>query len=325
MEKVGDYYDILGIPRGSSVDDIKKAYRGLARKRHPDVDKSAGAEERFKKINEAYKILSDPQKKQAYDQFGSAAFSQTGGFGQGFGGFGGGFSPGGQTRTYRQGPFTYTYTTSAGDSGQGDTNVDFEEMFGGAGSIFDMFFGGGFRRKGQDVRLALTIDFVDGIKGLEQDINVKGKKIKIKVPPGVRNGTQLRFAGEGEGAPTGPKGEKFPPGDLFLHIQIKPNPKFERHGDDILLQTEISFSQAALGTVLEVPVIDPSSKTGEGVVKLKIPQGTQSNTDFRLKGKGMPKLRRWGRGDAYVKVFVKIPDKLSREQKRLIEELDDLI
>lgn len=324
MAEAEDYYDILGIPKGSSIDGVKKAYRRLARKYHPDVDKSPGAEERFKKINGAYQVLSDPQKKQAYDQFGSAAFSQTGGFGQGFWGFDWGFGPGTQTRTYRKGPFTYTYTTSTGEAGEGVTDFDFEDLFGGGGSIFDMFFGGGFRRRGRDLRYSLTIDFVDAVKGLEQEITVKGRKLKVKIPPGVTNGTQLRFAGDGEEAPPGPRGEKYPRGDLYLYIQLKSHPKFERRGDDIFAVAKISFSQAALGTVIEVPVIDSSKPAGEGTAKLKIPAGTQSGTTFRIRGKGMPRLRGRGQGDAFVRVFVKIPEKLTKEQRRLIEELGDL-
>lgn len=324
MVKVEDYYDTLGIPRGSSIDDVKKAYRKLARKYHPDVDKSPGAEEHFKKINEAYQVLSDPQKKQAYDQFGSAAFSQTGGFGQGFWGFDWGFGPGTQTRAYRKGPFTYTYTTNTGEAGEGFTDFDFEDLLGGTGSIFDMFFGGGLRRRGRDLRYSLTIDFVDATKGLEQEITVKGRKLKVKIPSGVMDGTQLRFAGEGEDAPRGPRGERYSRGDLYLHIQLKPHPKFERRGDDIFVDVEISFPQAAIGTVVEVPVVDPPKPTGEGTAKLKIPAGTQSGTKFRIRGKGMPRLRGRGQGDAFVRVFVKIPEKLTKEQKRLIEELGDL-
>ena len=280
-----DYYDILGLGKGASEEDVKKAYRRLARKHHPDVSKEADAEETFKKINEAYQVLSDPQKKQAYDQFGHAAYSQ---------GQSGGFPGGGQ------GPFTYSY------SGQG---VDFEDLFGGASTIFDTFFGGGFRRRGQDVRYQITIEFIDTVRGLEKEIEVGGKTLTIKIPAGVRTGSEIRFAGKGEEGPRGPQGEQFPPGDLYLHVHVSEQtlPDFEIHGADILIRHTITFPQAALGDTVRVPVVDPTTDTGVRSVKLKIPAGTQSGKQLRIRGKGMPRVRGRGRGDAYVKVLVDTP------------------
>lgn len=297
-----DYYETLGVGKNAPKDEIKKAYKRLAKKHHPDVDKSAGADERFKEINEAYQILSDPQKKAAYDQFGHGAFDPSAG--SGFGGFGG------QARTGQWGPFTYTYTT-----GGAPFDFDFGE-FSDPFDIFEEVFGfRGFRgqpRRGRNLYYTLTVDFMDAIKGLTQEVKLNGKKLKIKVPAGIRDGGQLKFTGEGEPGPEG-----TPPGDLYLTIRIQSHPIFTRLGDDIYVIKEISFVQAALGDTVEVPAVDKP-------VKLKIPVGTQPGTEFRLRGKGVPHLRGRGRGDQYVRVLVRIPEKLSREQKDILEQLRDL-
>lgn len=305
-----DYYDILGLSKGAPVDEVRKAYRRLARQYHPDVDKSPGAEARFKEVNEAYQTLSNPQKKQAYDQFGHAAFDQTAGFGQGFGGFDfGGF--GGRAQSGRWGPFTYTYSTNGG--------ADFEDLFSDTGNIFDMFFGGPFRRarKGRDLRYVIAVDFLDAVRGLEQEIGISGKKMRVKIPAGVESGMELRFAGGGE-----PGSEGVPPGDLYLRIQVNSHPVFFRRGRDVFVEQEISMIQAALGDVIEVPVIDPSTSSGQNTVKLKIPAGTQPGTEFRLRGKGVPLLRGSGRGDVYVRIRIKIPTKLSRKQREMLSQIN---
>lgn len=305
-----DFYEILGVSRNATQDEIKKAYKKLAKENHPDVNKSGDAETRFKEINEAYQVLSDSQKRAAYDRFGHGAFDQSAGP-QGFGGFGG-FGQG-QQRSGQWGPFTYTYTTS-GEPGGFDFG-DFADPF----DIFEEVFGfrgfGGRAPRGRDLHYSITVEFMDAIKGLEQTVSLGGKKIKIKIPQGIRDGARLKFAGEGEAGPEG-----TPPGDLYLTVRIQPHPIFKRLGDDIVVEAEISFTQAALGDTIEVPAIDPSSPNGQTRVKLKIPAGTQSGTSFRLKGKGVPRLRGWGRGDEYVKVNVKIPEKLSRSQKKILEE-----
>jgi len=292
---VKDYYEILGVSKNASAEEIKKAYKRLAKKHHPDVDKSPGANERFKEINEAYQVLSNPKKRAAYDQMGHAAFTQ--GF-PGFGDF-----AGAQTRTGRWGPFTYTYTTTGAPFDFGEFTDPFD--------IFEEVFGfRGFRqpRRGRNLYYTITIDFMDAIRGLTQEIRLDGKKLKIKIPAGIRDGGQLKFAGEGEPGPQG-----APPGDLYLTVRIQPHPTFTRVGDDIYVLKEISFIQAALGDTVEV-------ETVEKPVKLKIPPGTQSGTLFRLKGKGVPHLRGRGRGDQYVRIRVKVPEKLSREQRRLLGE-----
>lgn len=290
-----DCYEILGIPKSASAAEIKRAYKHLAKKHHPDVDKSAGANEKFKEINEAYQVLSNSQKKAAYDRFGHAGVS---GQGSGFGG---------HAQSGQWGPFTYTYTSSGGQPSDFGGSVDpfdiFEEVFGFRG----------FRqpRKGQDLRYTITIDFMDTITGLTQEVNLNGKRIKIKIPQGIRDGGQLKFVGEGEAGPQG-----LPPGDLYLNVRIRPHPAFTRFGDDIYVLKEISFTTAALGGTIEVETVDKS-------VKLKIPAGTQPGTDFRLKSKGVPHLRGRGRGDQYVRVHVRVPEKLSREEKRLLKQLKD--
>ncbi len=296
-----DYYEILGVSKNAAKDDIKKAYKRLAKKHHPDVDKSAGANERFKEINEAYQVLSDEKKRAAYDQFGSAAFEP----GAGFGGFGGA-----QTQRGRWGPFTYTYTTSGGmpdfDFG------DFSDPF----NIFEQVFGvrgfGRQPRRGRNLYYSITIDFMDAVRGLTQEVSLNGKKLKIKIPAGIRDGGEIKFRGEGEAGPAG-----LPAGDLYLTVRIRPHPVFTRVGDDIFIWQEISFVQAALGDTIEVETVDKP-------VKLKIPAGTQPGTQFRLRGKGIPHLRGRGRGDQYVRIFVRVPEKLSREQKRLLEEFQKL-
>jgi DnaJ-class molecular chaperone len=304
-----DFYEVLGISKNATKDEIKKAYKRLAKKHHPDVDKSAGAEQKFKEINEAYQILSDPQKKAAYDRLGHAAFDPSAG--SGFGG------RAGQSQSGQWGPFTYTYTSTGGGEpfdfgGYADPFDIFEEVFGFRGF-------GGRARRGRDLHYSITIEFIDAVKGLEQEIKIGSRRLKIKIPQGIRDGARLKFAGEGEPGPQG-----TPPGDLFLTVRIQPHPVFQRIGDDIIVGAEISFVQAALGDTIQVPAIDPSSRDGQTWVKLKIPAGTQPGTSFRLRGKGVPHRRGWGRGDAYVRVKVKIPQKLSRKQKSLLEEFRNL-
>ena len=302
-----DYYEILGVGKNASKDEIKKAYKRLAKKHHPDVDKSADANEKFKEINEAYQVLSDEKKRAAYDQFGSAAFDPSAG--SGFGGFGG------QAQSGRWGPFTYTYTTSGGAP-----DLDFGD-FSDPFSIFEQVFGSrGFGRqprRGRNLYYTIQIDFMDAVSGLTQEVQLNGKKLKIKIPAGIRDGGQLKFVGEGEAGPRG-----LPPGDLYLTVRIQPHPTFTRIGDDIFILQEISFVQATLGDTIEIETVDKP-------VKLKIPAGTQSGTQFRLRGKGVPHLRGRGftlnrsgsgRGDQYVRVRVKVPEKLSRGQKNLLEE-----
>ncbi|MEA2020474.1 MAG: DnaJ C-terminal domain-containing protein [Patescibacteria group bacterium] len=311
-----NYYDILGVSKNANQEEIKKAYREKAKKYHPDAKSSEKDEERFKKINEAYQVLSDPKKKQAYDQFGDAAFSETGGFGQGFGG-GGPFGFGQTSGGRRQGPFTYTYTS-------GGEDIDFEDLFGDA---FSTFFGGGspfsgFRRKrkGKDLRAEITIDFPKAVKGTQEKINYNGREIKIRIPEGARDGLELKFAGAG-GQARDREGHKLPQGDLYVRVRVQTPPGITLRGSDIYIEKETSAIDAMLGTEVPVKVVDPQKPNAVEISKLKIPAGTQPGDVFRLRGKGMPYLHGRGRGDAYVKINIRIPKSLSKKERDLLKKL----
>ncbi len=279
-----DYYDILGISKNASADEIKKAYRKQALEWHPDrhKDDKEAAEKRFKEINEAYQVLSDPQKRAAYDQFGHAAFAPGGGMGAG--------SPFGQ-QSGRWGPFTYTYTTSGGSPFAG---FDFGDPF----EIFEQFFGGGspFARVQRKPRYSITLDFMEAAHGVEKEVSIEGKKRKIKIPAGVDDGTRVDF------------------NDFVLSVNVRPHEIFERDGADVFVRVEIPFSLAALGGEISVPTID-------GEVKIKIRPGTQPGSMIRLRDRGLPFLRHRGRGDEYVRILVHIPESLTREQRKLIEKM----
>ena len=282
-----DYYDILGISKSASADEIKKAYRKQALEWHPDrhKDDKEAAEKRFKEINEAYQVLSDPQKRAAFDQYGSAAFAPGGApGGNPFTGFGG-----------QGGPFTYTYTSGGGNP---FGNMDFGDPF----DIFESFFGGGSpfgRSKAQQIpRYSMTINFMEAIKGISKEVSIGGKKRKIKIPAGIYEGARISF------------------GDFTLSINIKPDKLFERQDDDIYVSMGIPFSLAALGGEIKVPTI-------EGDIKLRIRPGTQSGTMMRLRERGVAHLHGRGRGDEYVRLNVLVPEKLNKEQKNLIEEMKE--
>jgi DnaJ-class molecular chaperone len=282
-----DYYDILGVSRNASKEEIKKAYRKLALEHHPDRNKSAGANEKFKEINEAYEILSDPKKRQTYDQFGHDAF----GSGAAPGGFSG-FPGGGFTRTYKQGPFTYTYTTYGGG------NPDFGG-FSDPFEIFEQFFGGAspFARRSRIPRYGITLSFMEAAKGCEKKVVIDGKKRKIRIPAGVDDGSRIRF------------------GDFYVTVDVKPDRVFRREGADVFVNHQIPLVIAILGGTTEAPTID-------GDIKLKIRPGTQSGTMIRLRGRGIKRLRGYGRGDQYVRLQVKIPQRPTKKQRELIKEFE---
>ncbi|WP_096551227.1 molecular chaperone DnaJ [Ureibacillus thermosphaericus] len=349
-----DYYEVLGVSKNATKDEIKKAYRKLSKKYHPDLNKEPGADEKFKEISEAYEVLSDDQKRAQYDQFGHAGVNGQGGFG------GGGFS-------------------------------DFGG-FGGFEDIFDTFFGGSRRRrdpnaprKGDDLQYRMNISFEDAVFGKQTEIEIpreeqcdtcngsgakpgtspktcdkcngtgemsqaidtplgrivnrrtcsycqgtgkiivekcltcagKGtvqrrKKIKITIPEGIDDGQQLRVSGQGEPGING-----GPPGDLYIVFRVGKHPYFERDGDDIYYELKITFPQAALGDEIEVPTI-------HGKVKLKIPAGTQSGAQFRIKDKGVKNIHGYGRGHQYVNVKVVTPTKLTERQKQLLREFAEI-
>ncbi len=343
-----DYYEILGLERDASKDDIKKAYRKLARKYHPDVNKSPDAEEKFKEVKEAYEILNDDQKRAQYDQFGHA--------GTGSQGFGGG----------------------AGDfSGFGDIF----DMFFGGGARRDP----NAPRQGADLQYTMTLTFEEAIFGKETEISIpkeescgtchgsgakpgtkpqtchhchgsgqlnteqntpfgrvvnrrachycqgtgkiipdkcttcggtgrvkKHVKIKVSIPAGINEGQQIRVSGKGEAGVNG-----GPPGDLFVVVSVKDHEFFTREGDHIFLELPITFAQAALGDEIEVPTV-------HGKVMFKIPPGTQTGKTFRLRGKGAPNVRGYGHGDQHVKVRVVTPTKLTSRQKEILKEFNEI-
>ena len=294
MASKSDYYDILGVSKDASDAEVKSAYRKQAVEWHPDKhkDNKEAAEKRFKEINEAYQILSDNDKRKAYDQFGHSAFSPGGQPGGGFGGAGGPF--GGAQQSGQRGPFTYTYTSTGG--GSPFSGFDFGDPF----DIFEQFFGGGnpFRQARQQVpRYGITIDFMEAIEGVEKEVHLGGGKRKIKIPAGVDDGSRIRF------------------NDFILSINVRPHDMFDRDGADIYVKLAIPFSLAALGGKIDVPTLGES-------VKIKVRKGTQSGTMVRLRGKGVPHLRGRGHGDQYVRLNIAVPEKLSREQKKLIKEME---
>ncbi|MCA0982698.1 molecular chaperone DnaJ [Halobacillus yeomjeoni] len=347
-----DYYEVLGVSKDASKDEIKKAYRKLARKYHPDVSEEENASEKFKEAKEAYETLSDQQKRAQYDQFGHAGPNQGG-----FGGFGGG-----------------------------------AEDFGGFGDIFDMFFGGGGRRrdpnaprKGADLQYTMTLQFEEAIFGKSTDIEIPKeeecdtcdgsgakpgttpetcshcqgsgqinqeqntpfgrvvnrrvchhchgsgkfikdkcntcggdgrvktrKKIHLDIPAGIDEGQQIRVQGKGEDGVNG-----GPAGDLFVVIRVQPHEFFKREGDHIFCDIPLTFAQAALGDEIEVPTV-------RGKVKLKIPAGTQTGKTFRIKEKGVPNVHGRGQGDQHVKTKVITPKNLTERQKELLREFNDI-
>ena len=342
-----DYYDILGISKNSSQEEIKKAYKKKAKQFHPDLNKdNPQAEEKFKEVNQAYKVLSDQQARTQYDQFGHETFEQ-----------------------------------SQKNGGGPNPGFNFNQGFGGFEDIFSDIFGGGFRqqRKGADLQAEFTITLNESFRGVEKELDVtkndpctdckgtgakdakmktceeckgqgrvlrqqrtpfgvfqtqamcgacqgtgqqpetvcstcrgqgsvrKNKTIKIDIPAGVDNGQRIRIQGEGEAGPPG-----VPPGDLYLYVTVKPHDLFEREGSDLHCDIPISIPQAAFGDDVEIPTLDKKAV-------LEIPAGTNSHTRFKLSGYGMPRVNGRGKGDLYVRVKIQTPKKLSKEQKSALE------
>ncbi|WP_404337522.1 molecular chaperone DnaJ [Planococcus rifietoensis] len=346
-----DYYEVLGVSKDASKEEIKKAYRKLSKQYHPDINKEADASEKFQEVKEAYEVLSDEQKRAQYDQFGHQDPNQ------GFGG--GGFG---------------------GAEGFGFDDI-FSTFFGGGTRRRDP----NAPRKGDDLQYSMTIDFLDAVFGQETEIEIpkdetcetcdgsgakpgtskktcpycegtgqlnvaqdtpfgrmvnrrachhcegsgqiieekcttcrgagkvrKMKKIKVTVPAGVDDGQQLRVSGQG-----GPGFNGGPAGDLYVLFRVKPHQQFERDGDDIHLELPITYPQAALGDEIEVPTVS-------GKVKLKIPAGTQNGARFRLRGKGVQNVHGYGVGDQHITIKVKVPTKLSEKQKQLLREFAEI-
>lgn len=281
-----DYYDVLGVSKTASDDEIKKAYRKLAVKYHPDKNPGdKAAEEKFKEISEAHEVLSDKQKRSRYDQFGHAGVGGAGG--NPFGG----------------GPFS-----GNGQSFNFDFGGGFDDILS---SIFG--FGGGRSRpsRGADWQTSLTITFEEAVFGTVKNITVDGKSIKLKIPQGIDDGMSIRLSGRGGEAPKG--GTR---GDLYVQIRVKPHKTLTREGAIILSEETISMVDAALGVDIKVETVD-------GKLTMKVPAGTQSGTPFKLSGHGVPFRADGDRGPHIVTIIVETPRNLSRKQKELLEAFRD--
>jgi len=307
-----DYYKTLGVPKTASAEEIKKAFRKLARQHHPDVNRKPEAEKRFKEINEANEVLSDPEKRKRYDQVGPDFARYAGN---------GGGQPGG---------FRWSYGGQPGAAGFGDDAGAFSDFFrtlfgdeGGVSGTFsteDLFSGTAGRRgrrtravPGQDIEYELEVSLPEAYKGLEQQIEIKdpsgkARRLTVKIPPGVRDGQRIRLAGQG-----GPGSNGAPAGDLYLRVKVKPHPLYQRDGDDLRMELPVALHEALLGAEVTVPTL-------KGRVSLRIPPETQNGRTIRLAGQGLPR-KDGGFGDLYVTVRVVLPTKLTDEYKESIQKI----
>ncbi len=315
-----DYYKILGVSKNATSDEIKKKYRSLARKHHPDANlEDPKAEEKFKEIGEAYEVLKDPDKRAKYDQLGSNWKQyERAGAGAGFNGFG------------QQGA-TYDFSGSGFNFGDmGGNFSDFFEMFFGRGSEDRFSSASGQQngakqdkrsswrsrraqsQKGQDVESKITITLREAYFGTQRSLQLRNESkirtINVKVPKGIKDSGKIRVSGEGSKGSNGGLS-----GDLYLKVEISPHPSLERKGSDLYMKIPVTINEAIFGATIDVP-------TFEGKVNMKLPPNTQSGKKLRLKGKGMPKLKSDDFGDLYVQVNVVIPSDLSEEQKKHLLE-----
>jgi len=300
--KIKDYYEVLGVKRDASDDEIKKAYRKLARKYHPDLNPGdKAAENQFKLMQEAYDVLSNAEDRKLYDQYGENWRAVKAGAGAPPPGW-----QGGPRST--QGPEGFDYR-----------DFDFGSFGGAAGGgrgfdIFEELFGGRGRRSGRgaDVEAELELSLEEAHRGGRRTLQMQAadglKTVDVNIPPGARDGTTLRLAGQGGAGTNGNE-----PGDLYLHIRVRPHPVFTVRGDDLEVELPIAPWEAVLGTRAEVPRID-------GKVEMTVPAGARSGQRLRLRGQGLNK-RDGGRGDEYVRLKIVVPKDVSAEERRLYEEL----
>ncbi len=313
-----DFYAALGVDKKATTDQIKKAYRKLARKYHPDVNPGdAQAEEKFKLISEAHDVLSDPEKRKTYDEFGEEGLRA-------------GFDPE-QARQYaRWQQFAGSGTGTGGRSHFRDFSFDGQSVrYSGFEDLFSNLFGGGPRgarfetrgpTKGQDVESSLEVDFVTAVRGGTTRISMQSQTgpgsaprtetIDVNIPAGVAEGSKIRLAGKG-----GPGVDGGPPGDLIIEIRVKPHPVFKREGDSLKLEIPVTVSEAMKGATISVPTLT-------GPVNLKVPPGTASGKVLRLRGKGVPNLKTKSPGDMYVTIRVQIPATHDPEAIRAAEIID---
>ncbi|MEZ5338513.1 MAG: DnaJ C-terminal domain-containing protein [bacterium] len=310
-----DFYSVLGVKRGAEEAEIKKAYRKLARKYHPDVNPGdSSAEDRFKEVQRAYDVLMDKQQREIYDQVGHENFERgvRGGgpagaeYGDIFGGGGPGAGRG------------YTYTTS-GDAGNMQDIFEqmFRQGFGTERSWSGSPFGGQHReqysRRGRDMQSELSISFGDAYLGKKVRLrDAEGKELEVTIPGGIEDGGRVKLHGKGEPGVNG-----GPPGDLHVNVRIQPHAYFERRGDNIYLDVPITFEEAALGGRIEVP-------TMTGKVQMTIPAGSQGGSEMRLRGKGFPHLRGTGRGDQIVRLEIVVPKEIGMRGRELLREFSNL-
>ncbi len=311
-----DYYKILGVSKSASPEEIKKAYRKLAMKYHPDRNKGdSAAEARFKEVSEAYAVLSDPEKKKQYDTFGAEGFQSRFSqedifrgfdFGSIFSEFG--FGGGGKAQSI--------FSQIFGGMGGGGGHYQYRQSGSPFGSTYGDFQTQSRAIKGQDLIYELPMTLEELVetttKVISYQVEGRTQTVSVKVPAGIRPGQKLRLQGKGQPSPYG-----GPPGDLYIQIKVLEHPVFKREGDDLHFKQRIKISDALLGGEVEVETIDGKR------LKLKIPPGTQNNTKLRLKGYGMPRMSGSGRGDAYAEIIISVPKKLTKKQKSLVESLKE--
>ncbi|MBI5070282.1 MAG: J domain-containing protein [Deltaproteobacteria bacterium] len=298
-----DLYSVLGVPRGASADEIRKAYRRLAHKYHPDKNPgNKQSEEKFKEVTAAHEVLSDPKRRKLYDEFGADSLRT---------GFDAARAD--QYRQWRQqgsggGGSPFDFGGFGGGGAGGGGSFDF-------GSIFEQIFGGGAARtarapsRGEDVRATVDVELADAVRGAERDLRVDGRTLRVKIPPGVTDGSQIRLTGQGN-----PGGGA--PGDLYLEVRLRPHPLVRREGRDLYLDLPVTVPEAVQGAEVTLP-------TFEGPVRLRVPPGSQSGTRLRLKGKGLPELRGGERGDLYAVLKLVLPQ-AGKALEEAVKPLADL-